>query len=231
LNRCTLTTVSGRSTAAILSQSFRAHIIMSNKIRTAIILCILAAAVDAIKDPEPARPASQAEAVAAIKKLGGTVILDKTSGEVVEVLLMGTQITDAGLEQLKGLTSLTTLFLTHTQITDAGLEHLQGMTSLTRLYLSNTQITDAGLVHLKGMTSLTWLDLRGTQITDAGLEHLKGLTNLTTLCLDFTQITDAGLEYLKGMTNLIVLSLTGTQITDAGLAENKAALPKWGIIR
>ena len=61
------------------------------------------AAVDATKDPEPAphppnaSPTSQADAIAAIEKLGGTVILDKTSGEVVEVELSSPQITDAGL--------------------------------------------------------------------------------------------------------------------------------------
>ena len=38
-----------------------------------------------------------------------------------------------------------TLNLGSTQITDAGLEHLKGLTSLTTLYLANTKITDAGL--------------------------------------------------------------------------------------
>ena len=92
-------------------------------------------------------PASQADAIAAIKKLGGTVNLDKTSGEVVEVhlLIYGTKITDAGLVHLKDLTNLTFLGLGGTQITDAGLEHLKGMTNLTRLDLSSPQITDAGL--------------------------------------------------------------------------------------
>jgi outer membrane protein assembly factor BamB/uncharacterized protein YjbI with pentapeptide repeats len=118
-------------------------------------------------------PTSQADAVAAIKKLRGRVTLDKTSGEVVGVSLA------------------------RTQVTDAGLVHLQGMTSLTGLSLVGTQITDAGLEQLKGRTSLTSLDLRGTQITDAGLVHLKGLTRLETLFLTHTQITDAGLAEIK----------------------------------
>ena len=42
--------------------------------------------------------------------------------------------------------------LNNTQITDAGLEHLKGLTSLEELLLAATQITDAGLEHLKGMT-------------------------------------------------------------------------------
>ena len=96
-------------------------------------------------------PASQAEAVAAIKKLGGYVTLDKTSGEVVGdfINLYGTQITDAGLVHLKGLASLTELSLDETQITDAGLVHLKGLTSLTTLGLGGPQITDAGLAEIK----------------------------------------------------------------------------------
>ena len=97
--------------------------------------------------PQP--PASQAEAVAAIKKLGGSVRLDQTSGEVVMLFLSRSYVTDAGLEHLQGITSLTTLWLQHTLVTDAGLEHLKGLTSLTKLYLGQTQITDAGLAKIK----------------------------------------------------------------------------------
>ncbi|PHS06120.1 MAG: hypothetical protein COA78_14615 [Blastopirellula sp.] len=124
-----------------------------------------------------------------------------------------------------------------TQITDAGLEHLKELTSLKSLLLHNTQITDAGLKHLKGLNSLISLELRGTQITDAGLEHLKGLTSLRNLNLfsgdpfSGPNITDAGLEHLKGLTNLKNLNLYGTQITNAGHLELKAALPKCSVIK
>ena len=95
------------------------------------------------------KPLSQAEAVAAIKKLGGTVILDKTSGEVAGVDLIGTQITDAGLVHLKDLTSLKDLYLDGSQITGAGLVHLKDLASLTTLGLDGTKITDAGLAEIK----------------------------------------------------------------------------------
>jgi predicted Zn finger-like uncharacterized protein len=128
-------------------------------------------AVAEIKDPEPAADVSnassttQADAVAAIKKLGGDVTLDAKSGEVIQVRLDGTQITDKGLVHLNGLTSLETLYLSDTQVTDAGLEHLKDLTSLNTLFLNNTQITDGGLVHLTGLPSLTTLSLRDTQVT------------------------------------------------------------------
>jgi len=67
--------------------------------------------------------ASQAAAVAAIKKLGGRVTLDeKNLGKpVIGVNLSRQPVTDAGLEHLKRLTSLHTLNLFNTQVTDAGL--------------------------------------------------------------------------------------------------------------
>ena len=88
----------------------------------------------------------------------GAEITKNEQGEVVEVRLSGTRITDAGLADLKGLTSLQTLELPR-QITDAGLEHLKDLTSLHNLDLRNTQVTDAGLVHLKRMTNLQELNL------------------------------------------------------------------------
>ena len=198
--------------------------------------------------PEPAT--EEIDAIAEIKKFGGRGSLNE-SGEVIQVdfghtqvtgaglehlkgltslnklSLMGTKITDAGLEHLKGMTSLTELnLISGTNITDAGMEHLKGLTSLNRLLLSNMKITDAGLEHLKGLTSLTSLWLSNTKITDAGLEHLKGMTSLTELNLHHTRITDAGLEHLKGLTSLKSMDLRGTQVTDAGLSKLKAALPK-----
>jgi Leucine-rich repeat (LRR) protein len=47
------------------------------------------------------------------------------------------------------MTNLTELDLYDTQVTDAGLEHLKGLTSLTKLSLSRTPITDAGLAEIK----------------------------------------------------------------------------------
>jgi len=62
--------------------------------------------------------------------------------------------------------------LSNTQVTDADLEHLKGVTSIHSLELSNTQVSDAGLEHLKGLTDLIILDLRDTQVTDEGIEKL-----------------------------------------------------------
>ena len=129
----------------------------------------------------------------------------------------GSKITDAGIEQFKGLSEMVYLALNDTQITDAGLAHLRGLTRLQRLWLNNTPITGTGLTHLKGLTNLSDLRLGGTQLTDAGLEYLKGLTALETLDFGGTKITDAGLRHIKTLTGLRWLFLQDTKVTDLGL--------------
>ena len=59
-----------------------------------------------------------------LERLGARVSVNE-QGEVDGVDLYGTQITDAGLVHLKGLTSLEVLTLGNTQITDAGVEKLK----------------------------------------------------------------------------------------------------------
>ena len=73
------------------------------------------------------------------------------------------------------------LFPGYTQITDAGLVHLGGMTGLKHLSLARTQITDAGLVHLEGLTGLQELYLPRIPITDAGLAALRKALPKTTI--------------------------------------------------
>jgi hypothetical protein len=158
---------------------------------------LLVAVMSSVSAAEP--NAEQAKAVAEIEKLGGRVKVDeKSPGKpVILVYLDGTQVTDAGLEHLKGLSQLRTLNLKDTQVTDAGLKRLKGLSQLQSLDLANTRATDAGLEYLNGLTQLQTLFLEGTQVTDAGLEHLKGLTQLRWLAVNGTRVTDAGAKDLQ----------------------------------
>jgi hypothetical protein len=90
-------------------------------------------------------------AIAEIERLGGTYRCDEESSDkaIVDVRLTGTQVTDADLEHLKGLTRLHALWLESTRVTDAGLEHLERLSNLRQLYLQNTRVTDAGVEKLK----------------------------------------------------------------------------------
>jgi len=100
---------------------------------------------------------------------------------IIYVEFYATQVSDAGLFHLEGMTSLQALDLTQTKVSDAGLAHLRGMSSLDYLNLNGTQVTDAGLVHLKGMTSLQWIFLQETQVSDAGVTELQKALPRTTI--------------------------------------------------
>jgi hypothetical protein len=199
----------------------------------------------------------QRDAVAAIRKAGGTVAYNwewdhgkaipggrpQAPGRLVEFIgvdffghvthvdLSGSsRPADTVLAEVGRLNQLQSLSLGFASVTDAGLVHLEGLTNLSFLVLNGTQAADAGLVQLKGLTESSRLWLKGTQVTDAGLLHLKGLTNLSGLVLNGTQVTDAGLVQLKGLKNLSVLWLEGTQVTDAGLVHLKGLTYLSGLV-
>ena len=68
---------------------------------------------------------------------------------------------------------LQSLALYHTRITDAGLKNLAGLSSLRTLSLGRTQVTDAGLKSLAGLKNLQSLDLSETKVTEAGVAELQ----------------------------------------------------------
>ena len=115
--------------------------------------------------------------------------------------------------------------LKQTEITDAGLEQLKGLMRLESLHLNETEVTDAGLEQIKELKSLESLDLRQTQVTDTGLKHLKAMSRLEELDLDQTHVTDNGLENLKGLKSLTYLYLHNSQTTEEGRAMLRKALP------
>ena len=95
--------------------------------------------------------ADKAKAIAEIQKLGGKVAVDESSPgkPVISVDYKNTQVTDAGLAHLRGLTGLQLLGLGNTLVTDAGLVYVQRLTSLRVLGLHLTRVTDAGVARLR----------------------------------------------------------------------------------
>jgi len=128
--------------------------------------------------------------------------------------------TDSDARHLAGLTCLQWLRLQDTKITDAGLEPLKALTGLRTLYFTdNGQVTDSGLAHLLSLTRLQTLWLTGPRVTDQGLASLRALKALDDLGLYDTQITDAGLVHLQHLEGLKFLGVADNErISDAGLA-------------
>src|SRR5262249_11586416 len=155
-----------------------------------------------------------------IKQLGGSVVFDETRPErpIIRVDLNGPRVTDAVVDQLRGLIFLQTLYLCETKITDAGLANLREMRDLRVLYVTYDSITDRGLEELARLKNLEELGLSFTDITDAGLTNLGKLRMLRTLALSHTGVSDAGLPRLKRL-KLEALFLDGTLVTKAGLED------------
>ena len=113
------------------------------------------------------RARRQREIVEEIEGLGGVVAYDyefsdappgpewlrKRLGNdcfatVVFVSLCNTQVTDAHLEHIKGLSELQTLWLSNTQISNRGIKPLKELTQLEELFLDDTQVSDEGINEL-----------------------------------------------------------------------------------
>ena len=79
------------------------------------------------------------------------VFIEKDSqGEVVEVTLDYTRITDAGMVHLEGMPNLQTLSLTYTDIDDLGLTHIQELKNLKTLRLDKwTLFSEKSIADLK----------------------------------------------------------------------------------
>ena len=192
------------------------------------------------EEPVETSGETQAEAIAALRKLGGDVTPERVSFRRVEVTdadlihlkpLTGVnlvwfvgskKVTDAGLENFKAMKNLETAYLDYTGVGDAGLAHLKGLTNLKNLYLSETKVGDPGLKQLKEMDHLRVIYLDRLKVTDAGLDHLTALDKLVTLSLNGTKVTDAGLKKLAALKKLAYLHLNDTAVTDDGLAHLKA---------
>lgn len=152
-----------------------------------------------------------------LASLKGSVATDATSA-VTGISLRGTWVTDVDLDRLVRLQTLRALDLSLTDITDAGMERLKGLPQVTDLTLVYAElITDSGVACLKGWKNLEHLNLRGTKVNDTGLEHLKSLSHLKSLDVSFTEVTDAGLDHLTSLGALEKLCIGGNKMSGVGL--------------
>lgn len=166
----------------------------------------------------------QHQAYAKLTQLGGVFGWDGRD-KYYGVNLRHRDIGDEEAAQLEFFGDLQNLDLGATRISDAGVAHLGGLHKLESLYLSDTQVGDEGLAYLRDLRRIRALQLSGTKVTDAGLEHLRNMQRLEWLTLSRTGITDAGLIHLTVLPRLRYLHLKGTAVTAAGMIELLRALP------
>jgi hypothetical protein len=138
------------------------------------------------------RPAQiQRDAVAAIKKAGGSVYYDWewSNGNVIpEGKPWAPQflVDFIGVDYFGHISSATI-----GGETDAVIAEVERLIRLQRLVFIGSPINDVDLVHLKGLNELSTLYLGHSQVSDAGLKHLKGLTKLRMFCFARNEITEA----------------------------------------
>ena len=154
-------------------------------------------------------------ALAIIDQLGGKIERDlNVPGKpIVGINMANTKTDDAGLQQIKWLTSVKSINLHEcNEVGDAGLAAIGQMENLEFIQLFGChQISDNGFRYLGGMKKLKslWIGYTGADsITGSGLTQIKDLTGLKVLSLGHLRvIEDRYLSNLTGLVNLEELYL------------------------
>lgn len=202
----------------------------------------------AAKKGEPAAAAAaqpdDAEAVAALKKAGATLKMNK-AGAVEQVDLQdagggnaqlmqaaaklpslraiictGPDVTSDAVSALKGHPRLEKLAATdRSAIGDAGIEALVSVPNLMDLTLERSEITDAAYAHLAKMKKLKYVRAPLTKTTDVGVKQLAAATQIELLDFrDCTGVSDEGVGALSKLTKIRSFKVWGRQITDKSLS-------------
>ena len=106
-----------------------------------------------------------------------------------ELRLSGSNISKAGLANLHNVPNLVHLDLSQTSVDDGGLESIKSIPTLRTLYFAGCYgITDKAADDLAEMTGLESLNVAGTRLTQAGLLKLGTLKRLRSIRSD-VQVT------------------------------------------
>jgi hypothetical protein len=142
----------------------------------------------------------QRQSVEAIGTLRGYVVYDYMLNQYGSPATSTAPPGAAWLRNLFGddfFTDVIWVDFNRSEVTNAGLEHLKGLVQLRSLWLRGTKITDAGAEHLKGLRHLEDLAINGTEVTDAGLDNIRALSQLRRLWLGGTRVSDDGVKRLQ----------------------------------
>ncbi|MGK2860838.1 MAG: c-type cytochrome domain-containing protein [Chitinophagaceae bacterium] len=135
----------------------------------------------------PETPVSKPDAavITRLKEAGVTVIPVASTSNYLSVSFFtagpGADSLVKMLEPLKK--QLIWLKLDNAAISDATMNELAGLSSLTKLSISHTPVTDKGLIKLQSLGQLQSLNLVGTKVTAQGIMQLNKLKKLENLYL------------------------------------------------
>lgn len=139
--------------------------------------------------------------------------------ETKELLIHGSQATDAAMLHVAKLTNLNLLCMWDAEVTDAGIAHFSSLTNLRFIHINNSRITDKSLLYLSRLKQLEKMSLQENNFTDEGLAYLVEMPNLKSLWIGLGSgnITDDGVYSLSHLTSLEELDLQKTAISDKAL--------------
>jgi hypothetical protein len=150
----------------------------------------------------------QDRAIAAIRRLGGTVE-ESTYNQFIGVWQLVTQYNVTIGEGWTG--------------GEQGLKYLRWLPELQSLTLRGPQVGDAWLKSLEGIEKLNMVEVNRADISDAGISVFKSLPNLRVLSLKYSPVTDQAVDDLKQIKVVSVIRLYGTKITTEGADVLRAA--------
>ncbi|HEV3342766.1 MAG TPA: hypothetical protein VG125_20505, partial [Pirellulales bacterium] len=104
-------------------------------------------------------------------------------------------------------------------ITDAGLEKISRLSSLSYLSLGTERGTDVGVSQLRRLTGLRRLELYAPRATDASMIRLGELPDLMAVALHVPRMTDAGLTQFRALNDLLELDVSGTAVTGSAVLD------------
>lgn len=172
-----------------------------------------------------AKPKTVSDDVASVEALeaAGAKFKKDGNGNVTEVDFRGTSAGDDVMIHLAGLPAVRSLLLNDTDVTDAGMQAIGKLETLTNLDLRGCAITNQGVSSLAGLSNLKALRFSGksgkTDITDESMPSIGKLTKLKVLALDFLKFAAGaeGLSHLNQLTQLQELYAANTLINDDSL--------------
>ena len=112
------------------------------------------------------------------------------------------------------------LDLARSQITDAGMGTIGGMSNLERLHLENTAVSDDGIAELTGLSNLEYLNLYNTKVGNGIFDTFATLPKLRKAYVWQTGVEAGAARSFEGSVNLEVN--TGIELTTDTPAEEPA---------
>jgi hypothetical protein len=132
-------------------------------------------------------------------------------------LSVGSQTTDAGLQQFESLDSLESLYAVDAAITGRAFRSFR-LPKLDRLVLDHCAVDDDGLSDLvQALVKARHVNLRRCKISDAGLRHFASLRTAQELILSHNPIRGRELRHLSQVAGITQLLLNRCPLDDPDL--------------